>query len=106
VTLHPSPPVIIVGCSDPKKSGVKDDQEYYLLEMGIALEHLMLAATELGLGTAWICAFNEKDVKKILKIPENIRVVAITPLGYPAEKKEKVKDRKKLEDITCNEYWK
>ena len=106
MTLCPAPPILIIGCADPKKSGVKDDQEYYLLEMGIAMEHLMLAATEIGLGTAWICAFDEKAIKKMLGIPEDIRVVAITPLGHPAEKIEKVKDRETLEDITCNESWK
>jgi nitroreductase len=51
------------------------------------LEHLVLAATDKGLGTCWIGGFNEKKVKEILEIPENIRVVALTPLGYPAEKK-------------------
>jgi nitroreductase len=51
------------------------------------LEHLVLAATDKGLGTCWIGGFNEKKVKEILEIPENIRVVALTSLGYPAEKK-------------------
>ena len=47
-------PIIIVGCADPTKSGNKDDKQYYLLDMGISMEHLMLAAAEQGLGTCWI----------------------------------------------------
>jgi len=105
LTFNPAPPVLIVGCADPKKSAIKGDQEYYLVEMGIAMEHLMLAATELGLGTAWMCAFDENTVKQILGVPENVRVVALTPLGYPAEKKEEVKERKPLKEIVCKECW-
>jgi len=104
--LHPPPPVLIVGCADPKKSGIRGDQKYYLVEMGIAMEHLMLAATDMGLGTAWICVFDEDDVKQMLGVPDDIRVVAMTPLGYPDEKKEEVEDRKTLKEIACEECWK
>ena len=69
------------------------------------MEHLMLAATEQGLGTCWIGAgFDEKVVKKILGIPEEIRVVAITPLGYPDEVTES-RPRKTLEEITSRNNW-
>ena len=80
-------PVIIAACGDPKQSGFRNDIDYFIVDVSIALEHLVLAATDKGLGTCWIGGFNEKKVKEILKIPENIRVVALTPLGYPAEKK-------------------
>ena len=53
-----------------------------MLDIGIAMEHLMLVATERGLGTCWIGWFNEDKIKKALGVPENIRVVASTPLGY------------------------
>jgi len=80
-------PVIIVACGDPKQSGFRNDIDYFIVDVSIALEHLVLAATDKGLGTCWIGGFNGKKVKEILEIPENIRVVALTPLGYPAEKK-------------------
>lgn len=51
----------------------------------IALEHMVLAATSLGHGTCWIGAFNEEEVKKILKIPENLAVVALLTVGVPDE---------------------
>ena len=92
-------PVIIVGCADPTESGNMHGQDYYMLDMGISMEHLILAATEQGLGTCWIGKyFDEKTVKKALNIPKRFRVVAMTPLGYPDEESA-VKQRKKLEEI-------
>ena len=77
---------IIVACADPARSGFRNDQHYYLVDAAIAMEHLILAATELGLGTCWIGGFEEAKAKKVLAIPDNYRVVAMTALGYPAEK--------------------
>jgi len=59
-------PVIIAACADPSKSGRKGDQEYYMLDIGIAMEHLILAATERGLGTCWIGWFKEEVARKAL----------------------------------------
>jgi len=99
-------PIMIVGCADPSKSGDKDGKPYYLLDMGISMEHMMLAAAEQGLGTCWIGGgFDEKIVKEALGIPMDIRVVALTPLGYPDEVTEP-KLRKTLEEITSRNHWK
>ena len=76
--------IVIVACADPKKSGSKNGMDYYLVDVAISMEHLVLAATNLGLGTCWIGGFDEAKVKKILNIPEKIRVVAMTPVGYPS----------------------
>ncbi len=76
-------PCVIVGVSDPHKSGVREGLPYYLVDFGASMENLMLAATSLGLGTCWIGLFNENRVKSILSIPRDLRVVALTPLGYP-----------------------
>jgi nitroreductase len=92
-------PVIIAACADPTASGHKPGMDYYTLDIGISMEHLVLAATNLGLGTCWIGAFDESQAKEALGVPEGIRVVAFTPLGYPAEKKGNVFDRKPLGDI-------
>jgi nitroreductase len=92
-------PVIIVACADPEKSGRKPGMDYYTLDIGISMEHLVLAATDLGLGTCWIGAFDEKQAKEALGVPDEIRVVAYTPLGYPDEKKGEVFARKSLRDI-------
>ncbi len=55
------------------------------VDLAIALDHMILAAANEGLGTCWIGAFVEQDVKNILQVPEDVRVMALTPIGYPAE---------------------
>ena len=80
-------PVIIVGCGFPAKAyqkmgGYGNSAD---LDVAIAFDHLMLAAAEAGLGTCWIGAFDEKAVKRLLNLGDEVKVVALTPLGYPAE---------------------
>ena len=108
-------PVIIVACADPKQSGFRNGINYFIVDVSIALENIVLAATDKGLGTCWIGGFNEKKVKEILGIPEHTRVVALTPIGYPAEKKRffenltkivtKNKKRKNLDKIIHDDKW-
>jgi len=70
----------------------------------IAIEHLVLAATALEYGTCWIGAFNEDEVKKILKIPENLAVVALLPIGIPDESPPS-KPRKAFKEIFFKESY-
>jgi len=70
----------------------------------IAMEHLILEAAELGYGTCWIGAFNEEEVKKILNIPQQLKVVALTPVGVPAESPPP-RPRKALEEIVFENKW-
>jgi nitroreductase len=79
-------PVLIVACGDPDKSGNHEGKPYYLVDVSIAVEHIVLQARELGLGTVWVGAFKEERVRKALGIPQNIKIVALLPVGYPAEK--------------------
>jgi nitroreductase len=98
-------PVIIVGCAYTELSGTKFGQQYYMLDMEICMEHMILAAAEKGLGTCWIGGqFDEKKVKEALCVPEKGRVVALTPLGYPAEIPDH-KERKSLDEIVSYEKW-
>ncbi|NMC68428.1 MAG: nitroreductase [Spirochaetales bacterium] len=80
-------PCIIVSCADPSLSGFRDGLPYFLVDTAIATEHLVLAATALGFGTCWVGAFNEEKIKELLEIPENIRIVALIPIGYPVPQK-------------------
>jgi nitroreductase len=57
---------------------------YYLIDMGIAGEHFVLAAETLGLGTCWIGWFNERGAKRVLGIPRSYRVVSLLTVGWPA----------------------
>ncbi len=99
-------PVIIVACA-------KEEEAYgrmggfmnsYPIDIALALEHLILAATEKGLGTCWIGAFKEKLVKDILSIPESIRAVALTPVGYTA-REGGTRGRKPLSEIVSYEKY-
>jgi nitroreductase len=76
----------------------------WAVDVAIAFEHLILQAQEEGLGTCWIGAFEEKDVKSILDVPEGVRVLALTPLGYPDENPVS-RGRKSLDEIVSyNSY--
>lgn len=101
-----SAPVIIAACAVLDEAwNRRDGEEYWKVDVTIAMQNLVLAAWEENLGTCWIGAFDEEEVKKTLEIPEKIRVVAMTPVGYPAEQKEKVTDRKSLDEIVFYEHW-
>lgn len=79
-------PTLIVACADPHDSGTNNNISYYTVDVAIAMEHIVLAATNQGLGTCWIGSFDEQKLKTILDIPPRIRIIAYTPLGYPKEK--------------------
>jgi len=99
-------PVIIVGCANPKEAWRRrDKEEYWKADAAIAMQNLILAAAEEGLGTCWIANFDEKAAKKALDIPKDIRVVAMTPLGYPDEEKGLVSDRKLLDQLVHYDKW-
>ena len=99
-------PIVIVGCGDEKNcfTRVGDYMSSYHIDLTIAFTHLVLAAESEGLGTCWIAKFNEKKVKDILDVPEGIRVVALTPLGYADEAPE-MKTRKSIAEIVYYDKW-
>ena len=99
-------PMMIAVCAFPEEAWVRDDgEEYWKADAAVAMNNLSLAACAEGLGTCWIVAFKEEKVKAILGINPEARVVAITPLGYPAEKKGPVKKRKTLDELVHYERW-
>jgi nitroreductase len=59
--------------------------QHYLLDIGIAGEHIVLQAQELGIGTCWINLFNAKAARKVLDVPKKYRIVSLIAMGYPAE---------------------
>jgi len=101
-----SAPVIVAVGVFPSKAWVrKDGEKFWQADGSIAMQTLVLAAWSEGLGTCWIGAFDERKAKRILRLPRNSRIVAMTPLGYPAEKKGPVKDRKPLKELVHFEHW-
>ena len=75
------------------------------IDVAIALDHISLAAIEYGLGTCWIGAFNEEKVKEILVIPEEVRVVELMPICYPATQAMKDKNRLPFSKIVKHDHW-
>ena len=90
-------PVVIAGIADPTF-------RWYKIDMGIALEHVALEAVELGLGTCWIGAFDEKAVSRLLDVPPNLETVALLTVGYPREEGFKT-SRKPLDEIVYYERY-
>lgn len=77
---------------------------YYLMDIGIAVEHFVLEACELGLGTCWIGWFNEKEAKKLLNIPKTEKLDCVISLGFSSEPL-RPKNRKPIEEIrSYNKY--
>ncbi len=97
-------PVVIVACGTDPERVMKCGQHRYTVDLSIAVSYMMLEAYEQGLGTCWIGHFDEGEVKKILDIPDKVRVVAMTPLGYPAETPAP-RPRKQLSEIVCYEKY-
>ncbi|MBD3263433.1 nitroreductase [Candidatus Woesearchaeota archaeon] len=98
--------VIIAACADEKEAygRMGGYMNSYPIDIALALEHLVLAATEQGLGTCWIGAFKEKLVKDILDVPEDVRVVALTPVGYSSREGSR-RGRKPLSEIICYDRY-
>lgn len=97
-------PVVIVACGTEPKAMLACGQPTHTVDVSIAFAYMILQAYELGLGTCWIGAFSEEEARKALNIPEQIRVVAMTPVGYPDQPPSQ-KSRKPLDQIVCYEKY-
>jgi nitroreductase len=99
-------PLIVVACGYPGRSYQRQGNymQSWPIDVGIALEHLMLQAQEEGLGTCWIGAFDETRVKSILGVPEGVKVLALTPLGFPDEAPAD-RGRLALDKIVCYDTY-
>lgn len=88
---------VIAGVVDPTL-------KWHQVDISIAFEHIVLESVELGLGTCWIGAFNEDEVKKVLKIPQEKKVVALLTIGYPSESPPSRPRKQIAEIVAYNEY--
>lgn len=99
-------PAIIIVCGDHAKSWKrKDGKDHCDIDAAIAVDHMTLAATDLGLGSCWVCAFDAKKCHEVLGLPENLEVIAMMPIGYAAGNREPEKKRKSLNDIVSWEGY-
>ena len=98
-------PLVICACGIPSGAWTRADNENYaVVDVAIVMDHLILQAAELGLGTCWVGAFDATAAREILGLPEGVVPIAFTPLGYPADKP-KAKVRKPLETLVRYERW-
>ncbi|NIS82990.1 MAG: nitroreductase [Anaerolineales bacterium] len=98
-------PLVICGCGIPADAYVgKDGTNYATVDVIIAMDHLILAATEFGLGTCWVGAFEPDATREVLGLPDGVEPVIFTPLGYPADAPEP-KERLPLEALVRYDRW-
>ena len=98
-------PVVICACGITNEAWVRRDGKSYCdVDVAIALDHLVLAATELGLGTCWIAAFDPAAAREVLGVPDQVNPIAFTPVGYPADQP-KSKKRKPIAELVRYERW-
>ena len=108
--IYPSPwfvqaPLIICACGMPAQGWVRRDGKSYCdVDVAIAMDHLILAAADLGLGTCWIGAFNPTVTREVLGLPDDVEPIAFTPLGYPDDEP-KPKRRRPLDELVRYERW-
>jgi nitroreductase len=98
-------PIVLVACADPQQSGDLRGEQYFMADLGIATQNLMLAAHDLGLGTVFVGVFDEEQLKSLLGIPANIRIVGLFPLGYPATEAKGGPPRKPLSEFVHYGQW-
>jgi nitroreductase len=101
--VHTSPVIIAAVATDPEElmpCGVQASP----VNLAIAIDHMTLAAMDEGLGTCWIGAFAQSEVKKLLGVPERLSIISLLTLGFPGESG-RPKSRKKLEDIVCYDTY-
>ena len=97
-------PVVLVGCAVKTDKVMSCGQRSYPIDLAICMATMSLAAVGEGLGTCWVGAFDEAAVKKVLDIPDEVRVVELMPMGYPASQPD-ARPRKPMEEFAVMEQW-
>ena len=106
-------PVLIIACANPSDDDIHEGREYYLFDVGLAVENMLLVATDLGLVTHPMTAVNEDELRRVLHIPDEVRFVVATPLAYRAggsydeAARERLgqRTRKRLKEVAYSNVW-
>lgn len=109
--IYPAPwfahaPIVICVCGIHSDGWTRkaDKKNYTEVDVAIAMDHIVLAATNEGLGTCWIGAFDQDAARKILKLPRTAEPVIFTPIGYSADEP-RPKIRKDLSELVSYEHY-
>jgi nitroreductase len=98
-------PLVVCVCGIPDKNWVRrDGRNYNDVDVSIVMDHIVLQAADLGLGTCWVGAFDPEAARELLQLPSGVEPVAFTPLGYAADAP-RPKQRKELEELVSYERW-
>lgn len=98
-------PIMICACGIPGQGWVRADGKSYLdVDIAIVMDHVSLAAADLGLGTCWVASFDVEAAREFLQIPADAEPIVIMSLGYPAGSPRE-KERKSLDEIVAYESW-
>lgn len=92
-------PLVICACAVPAEGWVRmDGKRYFDVDVAIAVDHLILAAFDLGLGACWIAAFDPAAAREVLALPDGVEPIVLVSLGYPADQPGP-KERKPLSEL-------
>ena len=97
-------PVVIAACASNLDYQMTCGQYPSSIDTAIAVEHMVLQATAEGLGTCWIGAFFEEEARALLGVPEEARVIALLPIGYP-ESAVHARPRKEMSEVVSTDRW-
>jgi nitroreductase len=100
-------PLVLCVCSVPGEAWAReasDGRSYADVDGAIVMDHMVLAATELGLGTCWVAAFDPGVAREVLALPDGVEPLLFTPLGFPADEP-RVKERRPLAEMVHFERW-
>jgi len=98
-------PLVICACGIPAQGWTRSNGKNYTdVDVAIVMDHLILAAASLGLGTCWIAAFDPTAAREVLGLPDGVEPIVFTPLGYPADQP-RPKKRKALSELVRHERW-
>ena len=104
-------PVVIVACAEMGKAGYREEKVatdkgdyWFMFDVALAMQNLVLAANSLGLGTVYVGGFDARKAAGILKVPQGLCVVCMTPLGYPDEEPEPKPRRELCESVFYDKY--
>jgi nitroreductase len=98
-------PLVLCACGVPAQGWIrKDGKNYTNVDVAIVVDHMTLAATDVGLGTCWVGAFDPVAAREVLGLPDDVEPIAFTPLGYAADQPGP-KKRKPLSELVRYERW-
>ncbi len=101
-------PIIVVACAQTDGRAMRCGEKAYSIDLAIAIDHLTLAATAMGLGTCWIGSFEAPPVREALGIPETVPIVALVALGYADDEGQPLavtKQRLAIDEILMENRW-